>query len=67
MFLMLCGRVDKAREYVDRMLKLNTENAAGLVLKGWVELNAGKETKARDIMQYFDAVLEQWVERIVVR
>lgn len=56
---MLCGRVDKAREYVDRMLKLNPENVDGLVLKGWIELNAGKETKARDIMQYFDTVLEQ--------
>ncbi|KAK3857879.1 hypothetical protein Pcinc_020970 [Petrolisthes cinctipes] len=58
-FLMLCGRVDKAREYVDRMLKLNPENADGLVLKGWIELNAGKEAKARDIMQYFETVLEQ--------
>lgn len=59
MFLFLSGRLDKAREYVDRMLKLNPEHEEGLVLKAWVELAAGKESRARNIMEYFDAVLQR--------
>lgn len=59
MFLFLSGRVDKAREYVDRMLKLNQEHEEGLVLKAWVELAAGKESRARNVMEYLDAVLQK--------
>lgn len=59
MFLFLSGRLDKAREYVDRMLKLNQEHEEGLVLKAWVELGAGKESRARNVMDYLDAVLQK--------
>lgn len=59
MFLLLSGKVDKAREYVDRMLKLNPEDLAGLSLKGWVELSAGRESKIKNTVQLFDAVLQK--------
>lgn len=59
MFLFLSGRLDKAREYVDRMLKLNQEHEEGLVLKAWVELATGKESRVRNLMEYLDAVLQK--------
>ena len=33
-FLLHADRVDKAKEYVDRMIKINPQNKDGLVLKG---------------------------------
>ncbi|XP_071548285.1 tetratricopeptide repeat protein 21B-like [Panulirus ornatus] len=59
MFLLLSGKVDKSREYIDRMLKLNPEHKEGIVLKGWVELTAGRESKNRNTLQFFDTVLQQ--------
>ncbi|XP_069186237.1 tetratricopeptide repeat protein 21B isoform X2 [Procambarus clarkii] len=59
MFLLLSGKIDKSREYIDRMLKLSPEQEDGLVLKGWIELIAGRESKNRNIMQYFDTVLQR--------
>ncbi|XP_027210397.1 tetratricopeptide repeat protein 21B-like isoform X1 [Penaeus vannamei] len=59
MFLLLSGKVDKAREYIDRMLKLNPEDLAGLTLKGWVELFAGRESKIKNTLQLFEAVLQR--------
>ena len=59
MFLFLCGWLDKAREYVDRMLKLNPEHEEGLVVKAWLELAAGRESQTHNIMEYFDAVLQR--------
>ncbi|XP_050699357.1 tetratricopeptide repeat protein 21B-like [Eriocheir sinensis] len=59
MFLFLSGRLDKAREYVDRMLKLNQEHEEGLVLKAWVELATGKESRVRNLMEYLDPVLQK--------
>ena len=44
---------------MDRMLKLDPDHEEGLVLKGWVELAAGKESRARNHMEYFDAVLQR--------
>ncbi|XP_068223465.1 tetratricopeptide repeat protein 21B-like [Palaemon carinicauda] len=59
MFLLLSSRIDKAREYVDRLLKLDPEHQDGLVLKGWVELMAGKDSKNKNTLQYFDAILQK--------
>jgi tetratricopeptide repeat protein 21B len=38
-FLLHVDRVDKAREYVDRLLKINPQSKDGLILKGWVEVS----------------------------
>jgi tetratricopeptide (TPR) repeat protein len=37
-FLLYVDKVDKAKEYVDRLLKINPLNKDGLILKGWVEV-----------------------------
>ena len=31
-------KADKAKEYVDRLLKINPQSSEGLALKGWVEV-----------------------------
>ena len=38
-FLLHVERVDKAREYVDRLLKINPQSKDGLILKGWLEVS----------------------------
>ncbi|CAL4164059.1 unnamed protein product, partial [Meganyctiphanes norvegica] len=58
-FLFLSSRYDKAREYVDRMLKMNPESLDGRALKGWIELQAGRDSKNKNTLQFFDAVLEE--------
>ena len=47
------GKPEKAREYVDRLLKANANSPDGLVIKGWIEMSAGKEGKVKDILHYF--------------
>ncbi|KAG8443540.1 hypothetical protein GDO86_012083 [Hymenochirus boettgeri] len=54
MFLWLMGRTDKAREYIDRMLKLSNRSREGLVLKGWLELNSEKESDVTKSIRYFE-------------
>lgn len=39
--LLHAGRHDQARSYVDRLLRLNSTSAPGLVISGWIELAAG--------------------------
>ncbi|KAK7082681.1 Tetratricopeptide repeat protein 21B [Halocaridina rubra] len=58
-FLFLTSKYDKAREYIDRLLKLDPENIEGLTLKGWIELSAGRDSKIKNTLQYFDAVLQK--------
>ncbi|KAK1171978.1 tetratricopeptide repeat protein 21B-like isoform X1 [Acipenser oxyrinchus oxyrinchus] len=54
MFLWLLGRSDKAKEYIDRMLKIADSSREGLVLKGWIELNSDKEFNRNKSIRYFD-------------
>ncbi|KAK7872002.1 hypothetical protein R5R35_004518 [Gryllus longicercus] len=55
----LCtGRPDKAREYVDKLLKFNPESPDGLSLKGWVEISAGKDGKIQDAARLFDSAVK---------
>ncbi|XP_074652535.1 tetratricopeptide repeat protein 21B-like [Tubulanus polymorphus] len=58
LFLFLCGRYDKAREYVDRMLKINTTKE-GLIIKGWIDLFCGRDAYAKKSVKYFDDAMNQ--------
>lgn len=51
LFLLLNDKPDKAREYIDRMLKMATTKE-GFVAKGWIELESGRE--AKKAIKYFD-------------
>ncbi|KAK3106686.1 hypothetical protein FSP39_025201 [Pinctada imbricata] len=55
LFLVHTGKYDKAREYVDRMLKMNPTKE-GLVLKGWVEMMSNRD--AKKAIKYFDDALQ---------
>ncbi|KAK3772094.1 hypothetical protein RRG08_061179 [Elysia crispata] len=55
LFLFNSGKYDKAREYIDRMLKMAPQNADGLTLKGWIELLSGREAKRA--IKFFEEAL----------
>lgn len=57
MFLWVSGRHDKAREYVDRMLKMSPSSKEGLTLRGWIDLTSGRETLMKRSLKYFEEVL----------
>ncbi|XP_033624164.1 tetratricopeptide repeat protein 21B-like isoform X1 [Asterias rubens] len=57
MFLWHTGRHDKAREYVDRMLKLSQGAKEGQVLRGWIDLTCGRDTFVKKSGKYFEDAL----------
>uniref|UniRef100_A0AAR2L5L3 Tetratricopeptide repeat protein 21B n=1 Tax=Pygocentrus nattereri TaxID=42514 RepID=A0AAR2L5L3_PYGNA len=59
MFLWLLGRNDKAREYVDRMIKISSGSTEGIILKGWIDLTSGKDAYAKKSGKYFDEALKE--------
>ncbi|XP_030344690.1 tetratricopeptide repeat protein 21B isoform X2 [Strigops habroptila] len=58
-FLWHLGREDKAREYVDRMIKVSGGGKEGLILKAWLDLTCGKETHIKKTLKYFDEALQE--------
>ncbi|XP_073401882.1 tetratricopeptide repeat protein 21B-like isoform X1 [Dendrobates tinctorius] len=54
LFLWHVERHDKAREYVDRMIKISNGDRDGLVLKGWLDLTCGREANAKKALNYFE-------------
>uniref|UniRef100_A0A8C9YUL6 Tetratricopeptide repeat domain 21B n=1 Tax=Sander lucioperca TaxID=283035 RepID=A0A8C9YUL6_SANLU len=59
MFLWLLGRNDKAREYIERMIKLSNGSREGIILKAWIDVTSGKDTYARKAGKYFDEGLKE--------
>ena len=57
-FLLHIDRADKAKEYVDRLLKINPQSKDGLILKGWMEVSLLRESPNKNALQYFEAVLK---------
>ncbi|XP_048342202.1 tetratricopeptide repeat protein 21B isoform X1 [Sphaerodactylus townsendi] len=58
LFLWHLGRHEKAREYVDRMIKISNGSKEGFVLKGWIEVTCGKETSVKKAVKYLDEGLQ---------
>uniref|UniRef100_A0A8C6YVJ4 Tetratricopeptide repeat domain 21B n=1 Tax=Nothoprocta perdicaria TaxID=30464 RepID=A0A8C6YVJ4_NOTPE len=59
LFLWHLGREDKAREYVDRMIKVSNGSKEGLILKAWLDVTSGKETHIKKAVKYFDEALQE--------
>ena len=57
-FLFYLEKLDKAREYVDRLLKINNSSKEGLILKGWIEVYSLRESPNKNAVQYFESVLK---------
>ncbi|XP_007494364.1 tetratricopeptide repeat protein 21B isoform X1 [Monodelphis domestica] len=54
LFLWHVGRHDKAREYVDRMIKISNGSKEGLILRAWLDVTSGKEAYSKKAARYFD-------------
>ncbi|XP_013370524.1 PREDICTED: tetratricopeptide repeat protein 21A isoform X2 [Chinchilla lanigera] len=54
LFLWLIGRYDKAKEYVDHMLKVSSSSREGYVLKGWVDLTSEKPHLVKKSIKYLE-------------
>ncbi|XP_072455059.1 tetratricopeptide repeat protein 21A isoform X8 [Notamacropus eugenii] len=54
MFLWLMGKNEKAKEYVDRMLKVSSGSREGYVLRGWVDFTSDKQHTVKKSIKYFD-------------
>lgn len=46
LFLFLCGKYEKARDYAEKTIKLHQEHSDSLKLKGWCELMMNQQSKA---------------------
>ncbi|XP_064595299.1 tetratricopeptide repeat protein 21B-like isoform X2 [Liolophura sinensis] len=57
LFLFHAGKHDKAREYIDRMLKMNPTSREGLVIKGWIEMTCGRDAFAKKAIKFFDEAI----------
>nr|XP_012311059.1 tetratricopeptide repeat protein 21A isoform X4 [Aotus nancymaae] len=54
LFLWLMGRHDKAKEYINHMLKVSRGFREGYVLRGWVDLTSGKPHTAKKAIEYLE-------------
>uniref|UniRef100_A0A8C5BGI6 Tetratricopeptide repeat domain 21B n=1 Tax=Gadus morhua TaxID=8049 RepID=A0A8C5BGI6_GADMO len=59
LFLWLLGRNDKAREYVERMLKVSNGSREVSLGLAWIDLTSGKEAYAKKSAKYFDEGLKE--------
>jgi tetratricopeptide (TPR) repeat protein len=48
----------KAREYIERVLKMNPNYREGLTLNGWNDLKAGREALSKKAGKYFEEALK---------
>ncbi|XP_048201260.1 tetratricopeptide repeat protein 21B [Perognathus longimembris pacificus] len=58
LFLWHVGRHDKAREYIDRMLKLPNDSNEGQILKAWLDITKGKEPYTKKALRSFEEGLQ---------
>jgi len=58
LFLWHIGRHDKAREYIDRMIKMSNGNKEGQVLRAWLDITRGKEPYTKKALRYFEEGLQ---------
>uniref|UniRef100_A0A452F395 Tetratricopeptide repeat domain 21A n=1 Tax=Capra hircus TaxID=9925 RepID=A0A452F395_CAPHI len=54
LFLWLMGRHDKAKEYIDRTLKVSSSSREGHVLRGWVDLSSDKPHTVKKAIRYLE-------------
>lgn len=54
LFLWLMGHRDKAKEYIDRTLKVSSSPREGYVLRGWVDLTSDKPHIVKKSIKYLE-------------
>uniref|UniRef100_A0A8C3VMN8 Tetratricopeptide repeat protein 21B n=1 Tax=Catagonus wagneri TaxID=51154 RepID=A0A8C3VMN8_9CETA len=58
LFLWHLGHHDKAREYIDRMIKMSNGSKEGQILRGWLDITRGKESYTKKALRYFEEGLQ---------
>uniref|UniRef100_A0A4W2GQJ0 Tetratricopeptide repeat protein 21B n=1 Tax=Bos indicus x Bos taurus TaxID=30522 RepID=A0A4W2GQJ0_BOBOX len=58
LFLWHVGRHDKAREYIDRMIKISNGSKEGQVLRAWLDITRRKEPYTKKALRYFEEGLQ---------
>jgi tetratricopeptide repeat protein 21B len=53
------GRNDKAREYVDKILKMAPTSLDGMLLRAWIDLTSTKENYSKKANRLFEEVLSK--------
>ncbi|XP_068186204.1 tetratricopeptide repeat protein 21B [Antennarius striatus] len=59
MLLWLLRRNDKAREYIERMIKLSNGSREGIILKAWIDVTSGKDAYVKKAGKCFDEGLKE--------
>ncbi|XP_004703829.1 tetratricopeptide repeat protein 21B isoform X1 [Echinops telfairi] len=60
LFLWHIGRHEKAREYIDRMIKTSScRTTEGQVLRAWLEITRGKDPNIKKALKYFEEALQE--------
>uniref|UniRef100_A0A8C8EI59 Tetratricopeptide repeat protein 21B n=1 Tax=Oncorhynchus tshawytscha TaxID=74940 RepID=A0A8C8EI59_ONCTS len=54
LFLWLLGHVDKAKDYIDKILKISKSSKEGSILKGWVDMNSEDAFQRNNAICYLD-------------
>eukprot|EP00043_Microstomoeca_roanoka_P026514 m.11852 g.11852 ORF g.11852 m.11852 type:complete len:1331 (-) comp6680_c0_seq1:160-4152(-) len=57
------GKSDKARDLVDKLLRLNSASSDGLAVRGWIDITSGRESHAQKSIRYFDEALKPFQGR----
>lgn len=59
LFLHFNNRQEKAREYIERALNINSSlnNVDHIILKGWIELFSREKSKKKNPLEYFETAL----------
>lgn len=59
LFLFIVEKLEMAKDYIDKSLKLNSEYSDAIVFKGWIEFYLGKKKMnvPSDTIHYFSSVL----------
>ncbi|XP_007539386.1 tetratricopeptide repeat protein 21B isoform X1 [Erinaceus europaeus] len=58
LFLWHVGRYDKAKEYIDRMIKMSNGSKEGQILKAWLDVTRGKEPYTKKALRCFEELLQ---------
>ncbi|KAM7105392.1 tetratricopeptide repeat protein 21B [Molossus nigricans] len=58
LFLWHIGRQDKAREYIDRMIKMSNGSKEGQILRAWFDITRGKDPYTKKALRSFEEGLQ---------
>ncbi|KAM4605930.1 tetratricopeptide repeat protein 21B-like [Polymixia lowei] len=61
LFYWLIGCTDKAKDYIDKALRMSKSSKKNLILKGWLDLSSKDELKRNNAIKYLDSGVQDSV------